>query len=52
MEVVIVSWGVSSSSWCVFSILIKCFPFSRMGVGTCFLDFDYAMMPEKKPYFR
>jgi len=22
-----------------------------MGVGTCYLDFDGAMMPERKPHF-
>ena len=52
MEVVVVSWGFSSS-WCVSSILIKWLPFSRIQirVGTCFLDFDGAMMLEKKPHF-
>ena len=52
MEVDIVSWEISSS-WFVSSILIKCLPFSQiqMGVGTCFLDFGSARMPEKKPYF-
>ena len=53
IEVVIVSWEVSFS-WFVSSILIKRLSFSRiqMGVGTCFLDFDGALMPEKKkPHF-
>ena len=52
MEDIIVSWGVFSS-WFVSSILIKCLPFSQiqMGVGTCFLDFDGAMMLEKKSHF-
>ena len=54
----IVAWEGSltwnSSSWCVFSILTKRLPFFsriQIGVGTCFLDFSSAMVPEKKSHF-
>ena len=37
---------------CVLNLIKRC-PFSRIqkGKGTCFLDFNGAMMLEKKPHF-